>query len=71
MRIKISENKYIEITSVEVVGDFYDGPDGGEKLGDGRNAIRLDAGQVESLGISNIQELADAFNGNNQNQETD
>lgn len=59
MKIKISENEYLEITRVEVVGNLYD--ENGQPLGDGRYAVGLDAADLERLGAEAIQALADIW----------
>lgn len=59
MKVKISENEYLEPTRVEVVGNLYD--ENGEPLGDGRYAVGLSAEDVESLGAEAIQALADIW----------
>ena len=59
MKVKISENEYLEPTRVEVVGNLYD--ENGQPLGDGRYAIGLNAEDVESLGAEGIQALADIW----------
>ena len=68
-RIKLEEGKWLEITRVEVAGDLYATSDGSEKLGDGRYAVSLNAAEVASLGITNIQALADKFGGAGDNAE--
>ena len=59
-RLKLSDGVYLEVTRVEVVGNLYD--ESGEPLGDGNYAINLNGAEVVSLGISDIQVLADKFN---------
>ena len=59
MKVKISENEYLEITRVEVVGNLYD--ENGDLLGDGRYAIGLNAAEVESLGTEGVQALVDIW----------
>ncbi|PWM31446.1 MAG: hypothetical protein DBX55_02780 [Verrucomicrobia bacterium] len=69
-RIKLEEGRWLEISRVEVAGDLYASSDGAEKLGDGRYAVSLDAEEAASLGIANIQALADKFAGSgNANEE--
>ena len=59
MKVKISENEYLEPTRVEVVGNLYD--ENGQPLGDGRYAIGLNAADLESLGAEGIQALVDIW----------
>ena len=62
-RIKLEEGKWLEITRVEVAGDLYGSETGEDMLGDGRYAVCLNAEEVASLGMTDIQALADKFNG--------
>ena len=59
-RVKLGEGVYLEVTRVEVVGNLYD--ESGAPLGDGNYAVNLNGAEVVSLGISDIQVLADKFN---------
>ena len=59
-RVKLGEGVYLEVTRVEVVGNLYD--ENGAPLGDGNYAVNLNGAEVVSLGISDIQVLADKFN---------
>ena len=59
-RLKLGEGVYLEVTRVEVVGNLFD--ESGEPLGDGNYAVNLNGAEVVSLGISDIQVLADKFN---------
>lgn len=61
-RVKLSEGVYLEVARVEVVGNLYD--EGGAPLGDGNYAVNLNGAEVVSLGISDIQVLADKFHAN-------
>lgn len=61
-RVKLGEGVYLEVTRVEVVGNLYD--ESGAPLGDGNYAVNLNGAEVVSLGISDIQVLADKFHAN-------
>lgn len=60
--ISLGEGKNLEITRVEVVGNLRDND--GNLIGDGNYAINLNAQEVASLGMTNIQSLADKFTEN-------
>jgi len=59
-RIKIGDNENLQIEVIEVCGDIY--TDGGRLVAPGR-VIRLNADDVARLGISNVQAIADRYNG--------
>lgn len=61
-RLKLGEGVYLEVTRVEVVGNLFD--ESGAPLGDGNYAVNLNGAEVVSLGISDIQVLADKFHAN-------
>lgn len=59
-RIKIGDNENLQIEVIEVCGDIY--TDGGRLVAPGR-VIRLNAADVARLGISDVQAIADRYNG--------
>ncbi|MBQ6534764.1 MAG: hypothetical protein IJI37_06290 [Opitutales bacterium] len=58
--IKIGENENLKIDVIAVCGDIY--TDGGRLVASGR-VIRLNADDVARLGISDMQAIADRYNG--------
>ncbi|MBQ6533976.1 MAG: hypothetical protein IJI37_02300, partial [Opitutales bacterium] len=59
-RIKIGENANLQINSIAVDGDVYD--DDGKLLCRGR-VVRLGAGDVARLGITDARAISDRYNG--------